>query len=63
MTNQIRDLNLKFGITIYGLLGEGKKSDQTKAMVREKKMINRVTCIFGVFKLKKISLHCPHSKD
>lgn len=63
MTNEIKDLNLKFGITICGLLGEGKKSDQTKAMVREKKMTNRVACIFGVFKPKKISLHCPQSKD
>ena len=35
VTNEIRDFILKFGIAIYGQLGEGKKQDQTKAMVRE----------------------------
>lgn len=35
VTNEIRDFILKFEITIYGQLGEGKKQDQTKAMVRE----------------------------
>lgn len=35
VTNEIRDFILKFGITICGPLGEGKKQDQTKAMVRE----------------------------